>query len=147
MTLLEVLRRATGYLEEHGSSSPRLDAELLMAHAPIAMAVVMKPAILRLIPFSAIIKSFAEPDEDTPAGEGGLPGGLTAADAAQARDLAMGQLARMGMSIPPELAESMMQAAQAGMMGAPFPAPAGVPREAARSQPRNTTRAQRRKAG
>lgn len=32
MTLLEVLRRATGYLGEHGSSSPRLDAELLMAH-------------------------------------------------------------------------------------------------------------------
>lgn len=33
MTLLEVLRRATGYLEQHGSGSPRLDAELLLAHA------------------------------------------------------------------------------------------------------------------
>jgi release factor glutamine methyltransferase len=33
VTLIEVLRRATGYLEQHGSSSPRLDAELLMAHA------------------------------------------------------------------------------------------------------------------
>ena len=33
MTLIEVLRRATGYLEQHGSSSPRLDAEVLMAHA------------------------------------------------------------------------------------------------------------------
>ena len=33
MTLIEVLRRATGYLEQHGSSSPRLDAELLLAHA------------------------------------------------------------------------------------------------------------------
>ena len=33
MTLLEVLRRATGYLEAHGSSSPRLDAELLLASA------------------------------------------------------------------------------------------------------------------
>ena len=32
MTLLEVLRRATGYLETHGSSSPRLDAEILLAH-------------------------------------------------------------------------------------------------------------------
>ena len=30
--MLEVLRRATGYLEQHGSGSPRLDAELLMAH-------------------------------------------------------------------------------------------------------------------
>ena len=33
MTLLEVLKRATGYLEQHGSSSARLDAELLLAHA------------------------------------------------------------------------------------------------------------------
>lgn len=33
MTLIEVLRRATGYLEQHGSGSPRLDAEVLMAHA------------------------------------------------------------------------------------------------------------------
>jgi release factor glutamine methyltransferase len=33
VTLIEVLRRATGYLEQHGSGSPRLDAELLLAHA------------------------------------------------------------------------------------------------------------------
>jgi release factor glutamine methyltransferase len=33
LTLIEVLRRATGYLEQRGSSSPRLDAELLLAHA------------------------------------------------------------------------------------------------------------------
>ena len=32
MTLLEVLRRATGYLETHGADSPRLDAEVLLAH-------------------------------------------------------------------------------------------------------------------
>ncbi|MDQ6918845.1 MAG: peptide chain release factor N(5)-glutamine methyltransferase [Candidatus Dormibacteraeota bacterium] len=32
MTLLEVLKRATGYLETHGSASPRLDAEVLLAH-------------------------------------------------------------------------------------------------------------------
>jgi release factor glutamine methyltransferase len=32
LTLLEVLRRATGYLETHGSASPRLDAEVLLAH-------------------------------------------------------------------------------------------------------------------
>ena len=31
--LLDVLRKATGYLQAHGSDSPRLDAELLMAHA------------------------------------------------------------------------------------------------------------------
>ncbi len=33
LTLLEVLRRAAGYLESHGSTSPRLDAEILLAHA------------------------------------------------------------------------------------------------------------------
>ena len=33
LTLLEILRRATGYLTTHGSSSPRLDAEVLLAHA------------------------------------------------------------------------------------------------------------------
>jgi release factor glutamine methyltransferase len=33
LTLIEVLRRATGYLEQHGSDSPRLDAELLLAHS------------------------------------------------------------------------------------------------------------------
>lgn len=33
MTLLEVLKRAAGYLQTHGSASPRLDAELLMAHS------------------------------------------------------------------------------------------------------------------
>lgn len=33
MNLIEVLRRATGYLEQHGSTSPRLDAEVLMAGA------------------------------------------------------------------------------------------------------------------
>ena len=32
MTLLQVLKRATGYLAAHGSSSPRLDAEVLLAH-------------------------------------------------------------------------------------------------------------------
>jgi release factor glutamine methyltransferase len=33
LTLLEILRRATGYLTSHGSESARLDAELLLAHA------------------------------------------------------------------------------------------------------------------
>jgi release factor glutamine methyltransferase len=32
ITLAEVLRRSTDYLQSHGSSTPRLDAELLLAH-------------------------------------------------------------------------------------------------------------------
>jgi len=31
--VLDVLKRATGHLQKHGSTSPRLDAELLLAHA------------------------------------------------------------------------------------------------------------------
>ena len=33
MNLLEVLRRSTRYLDQHGATSARLDAELLLAHA------------------------------------------------------------------------------------------------------------------
>ena len=33
LPLLEVLRRTTGYLQAHASTSPRLDSELLLAHA------------------------------------------------------------------------------------------------------------------
>ena len=33
LTIGEILRRSTGYLREKGSSSPRLDADLLLAHA------------------------------------------------------------------------------------------------------------------
>jgi release factor glutamine methyltransferase len=33
ITLAEVLRRSTEYLESHGSPTPRLDAELLLSHA------------------------------------------------------------------------------------------------------------------
>ncbi len=32
MTVVEVLKLSTGYIEQHGSESPRLDAELLLAH-------------------------------------------------------------------------------------------------------------------
>jgi release factor glutamine methyltransferase len=33
LSVLEVLKRATGHLQKHGSTSPRLDAEVLLAHA------------------------------------------------------------------------------------------------------------------
>ncbi|HKW58508.1 MAG TPA: peptide chain release factor N(5)-glutamine methyltransferase [Candidatus Dormibacteraeota bacterium] len=33
MTIVEVLKLSAGYLQKHGSDSPRLDAELLLAHA------------------------------------------------------------------------------------------------------------------
>ena len=112
--------------------------QLFMAHAPILLAVVMKPAILRLIPFSRVIESLAEPDDDTPEGEGGLPGGMTAADVDQMAQLAQAQAARMGMSIPPEVAAQMAEMAGSMMNGAGPPKPA-------RHQPRRPpSRADRR---
>lgn len=124
--------------------------QLVMAHAPIGMAIIMKPAILKHIPFQGVIESMAEPDEDTPAGEGGLPGGMTAADAQQMADLAQQQAARMGMSISPEVAGQMAAMAQS-MMGGPQLVPSGPPGGAqafTRQQPRRqSSRAERRKAG
>jgi hypothetical protein len=85
---------------------------LVMAHAPIAMAIMMKPAILKLIPFSKIIQSMAEPDEDTPPGEGGLPGGLLYEDAMQMGSMVNAQMEKMARQmgfdgVPPEVAEQM----------------------------------------
>jgi hypothetical protein len=119
-------------------------AQLVMAHAPIGMAIVMKPAILNLIPFSKLIESLAEPDEDTPQGDGGLPGGLTAEDAQRMAVLAQQQMQRMGLSVPPEVAEQMAQAAAAMAGGGIQPsAPPGFTRQ----QPRRpANRAERRKA-
>jgi hypothetical protein len=123
--------------------------QLVMAHAPILMAVLMKPAILKLIPFNKLITSMAEPDEDTAPGEGGLPGGMTADDANQMASLAQAQMERMGFNVPPEVAAQMAGMAQ-GMM-APDPGP-DVSRETpsafVRRQPRRpASRSTRAKAG
>lgn len=95
--------------------------DLIMAHAPFGIAIVMKPAVQRLIPWHRIVESMAEPDEDTPEGEGGLPGGMTAADfeelKATASEQARRVAARMGMDVSDEqLAEA---AASVGAHGPP----------------------------
>jgi hypothetical protein len=113
--------------------------QLVIAHAPIGMAIVMKPAIMKHIPFQQLITSMAEPDEGTPAGEGGLPGGMTAADVGQMQQLAADQMRRMGMQVSPET-----MAAMAGMVNGSPPLlpsdPPGVSRETpaafTRHQPR-----------
>lgn len=117
--------------------------QLFMAHAPIFLAVVMKPAIISHIPFAKVIESMAEPEDDTPEGEGALPGGMTAADAGEAMAFAQAQAEKMGFSISPEM---MAQAAQ--MVGVPNgTVPAGVKMPTdhqVRQQPRNGgSRAQR----
>lgn len=114
--------------------------QLVMAHAPIAMAILMKPAILRIILFSRFIESMAEPDEDTPEGDGGLPGGMTAADAGDMARLAQQQIAAMGLSVPPEVAEQMAAAAQSMMNGGKVPVPAGTVRQQPRRPPSRAKR-------
>ena len=108
---------------------------LVMAHAPVLLAVMMKPAVADRIPFSRFVKSMAEPDEDTPDGEGGLPGGLTFSDVQQMAAMADQFAGQMGVPVPPEVAEAMQAAAAAGGNGAP------PPRAAPRNQPRRHRRA------
>jgi hypothetical protein len=107
-------------------------AQLFMAHAPVLMAVLMKPAVLKLIPFSRVIQSLAEPDDDTAPGEGGLPGGMTAGDADQMADLARQQFAKMGLSVPPEAAAQLAAMAQGIANGN------GPPKAYVRNQPRRS---------
>lgn len=110
--------------------------DLFMAHAPIAIAFFMKPLVQKLIPFERLIGSMAEPDEDTPEGEGDLPGGMTGADfesmKAMAEQQARQMAERMGMQVSDEdLAAASAQAA--GQMPAAF----------RRQRPRNQSRAKR----
>ena len=118
--------------------------QLFMAHAPILLAVVMKPGIISHIPFAKVIESMAEPEDETPEGEGALPGGMTGADVGQAMAFAEAQMARMGLTVSPEM---MAQAAQMAGAGAAVPAGARAPADhQARQQPRNAgPRSRRRK--
>jgi hypothetical protein len=120
--------------------------DLIMAHAPIALAIVMKPRILAIIPFSKIIQSMAEPDEDTPEGEGGLPGGMTAADTTDMAALANAQMtkiaAQMGITPTPEMTEQAM--AMAMKMNGAGNGSGSPPKTQARvQQPRARARAAR----
>ena len=109
--------------------------DLVMAHAPLGLALMMKPAVQRLIPFGRLAESMAEPDEDTPAGEGGLPGGMTADDFGQMRDLAAQQARRMAERMGHPVSDEQLAEAVAQ---------AGVPPAFRRNQPRQRSRAGRR---
>jgi hypothetical protein len=61
---------------------------LAMAHTPLLLAVAMKFVSANPGFVGKMIKSMAEPDEDTPEGDGGLPGGLTAGDMSQMMSMA-----------------------------------------------------------
>jgi hypothetical protein len=72
---------------------------LLYAHLPIAMVIVMKPAVRDRIPFGRLIDSLAETDSDSPSD---LPGGMTGGDVADMGAMLQSQLASMGIN-PDEL--------------------------------------------
>jgi hypothetical protein len=73
---------------------------LVMAHAPLGVAIMMKFVSADSGFFGKIIISMAEPDEDTPEGEGGLPFGLTAEDVQEMMKMA-GPL--LGKVVPGEI--------------------------------------------
>lgn len=107
--------------------------DLIMAHAPIGIALLMKPAIARLIPFRRLVGSFLEPDEDS------AEGGLTPEDADAMMDLAEQQARHAASKMGVQVTDKMMADArqQAAKM-------AGVPPGLRRQQPQNHSRAKRR---
>jgi hypothetical protein len=93
--------------------------DLIMAHAPLGIAIVMKPAVQRLIPFGRLVESMAEPDEDTPEGEGGLPGGMTAADFEELRNTAAEQARRVAARMGMDVSDEQLAEAAASVGGVP----------------------------
>lgn len=133
--------------------------ELLLAHAPIGMALFMKPAIAgRLINSQGFLgrlaQSFFEPDEDTQEGD------LTPEDGQEMADLAESQFEQMAdrvaAKLPPEMADRARAAAERAVSRMangldPGDDPDLPPEIAARlravrrQQPRHTSRAARKR--
>lgn len=96
--------------EEVAKTNPRIRAfllkmitggawsQLIMAHAPIFLAIMMKDGIKKHIPFMKLIEAMLSPDEET-----GAPpdmfGGMTPEDVQQATQFAMAQMAQMGFDV------------------------------------------------
>ena len=125
-----------------------------MAHAPIAVALMTKSWVQRILPLGRLAESFLEPDEDS------QPGDLRVADLGEMRDMAEGQAAkiaaRMGVKVPKGVAEAAMRQAQdiaQGRQRARLTPPyeqhdlpdeeGGVPPAFRRTQPKRQSRAQR----
>lgn len=87
--------------------------QVLMAHAPILLAIIMKDGIAKHIPFMKLISAMADDDDDVQAGgDGETPPGLFSG--MKAEDLE--QMAAMGQQ---------MMAQMAGRVAAGEPAPEG----------------------
>lgn len=110
--------------------------DLLMAHAPIGIALMTRDWVQRLVPLHRAVEVLFEEDEDTE------PGDLRPADVADMQRTAEEQAhkiaRRMGVNVPPGVAEAAMRQAEAMAAG-----DAEVPPGLRRQQPRNRSRAAR----
>ena len=120
-------------------------SDLVMAHAPIGVAIMMKPLIMRILPFRKLIESMTA-DED---GDGGDLGGLTPEDveamAAQAGlDVeAMAERVARRMNGQPGVPVSAEVEAAARRVAEESRLPPGFRRQ----QPKRSSRSARSKAG
>jgi hypothetical protein len=115
--------------------------DLAMAHAPIAIALFTRDWVRRLIPGATLERAaevFLEQDEDDDAGPGGLQPAdvedMQATAEAQAQHIA----SKLGVKVPPGVAQAAMKQAQA--MAAAREAPEAFRRE----QPSRNSRSKRR---
>lgn len=138
--------------EQLARSNPRIRAfvlriiaggdvgDLVMAHAPIGVALFMKPWIQRFINPERLIESMTEADEEEE--EGTAAAGLTGEDVKDMQELAMRQARQMARRAGVHVTEAEVQAAaaKAVQMGV---AGDGLPAGLRRQQPKKQTRAQR----
>lgn len=84
--------------------------QLVMAHAPIIMAIIMKDGIRRHIPFMSLLEAMAEPDETASPQE--KAAALTPDDMNQMMGMASQMMKNMGMAMPPMAPATMGSPAQ-----------------------------------
>ena len=97
--------------------------QLFMCHAPVLMAIVMKDAIRKRLPFGKVVQAFLEPDEDGDApADGTVAEGLTMPDMGQMMAMAQ-QFAEQAMN--GRAAATSPRAPEAPVVPDPRRSPAG----------------------
>lgn len=75
--------------------------QIVMAHAPLFMAIIMKDGIRKHIPFMKLIDSMLDDDDDgNPSDIAQSLGGMTGEDVGQMMQMAQGLMAQMGQGMP-----------------------------------------------
>ena len=67
--------------------------QLIMAHAPIMLAVLMKPAVLERLPLSKLLLAYVDDEDQAGDGLGAAMAGMTEADLQQATEFAQNMMA------------------------------------------------------